>query len=71
MEHLWLELPYCSNNSNSAPMDRFGFKQKSLEQFVHVQFTCLDKKELVANCTQTVLTGVEVNWLDIKLRIDF
>ena len=60
MEHLWLELPYCSNNSNSAQMDRFGFKQKSLEQFVHVQFTCLDKKELVANCTQTVLIGVEL-----------
>ena len=58
MEHLWLELPYCSNNS--TPMNRFGFKQKSLEQFVHVQFTCLDKKELVANCTQTVLTGVEL-----------
>jgi len=41
-------------------MNRFGFKQKSLEQFVHVEFTCLDKKEFVANCTQTVLTGVEL-----------
>ena len=51
-------------------MDRFGFKQKSLEQFVHVQFTCLDKKELVANCTQTVLTEVGVNWLDINKNLE-
>ena len=51
-------------------MDRFGFKQKSLEQFVHVQFTCLDKKELVANCIQTVLTEVGVNWLDINKNLE-
>ena len=51
-------------------MNRFGFKQKSLEQFVHVEFTCLDKKEFVANCTQTVLTGVEVNWLDINKNLE-
>ena len=70
MEHRWLELPYCSNNLfqhnsslHTAPFYRFGFKQMSLEQFLHVQFTCLDKRtrrELYRTVRTREVSRVEV-----------